>query len=74
MYVFSIGKGMPYIPAAASLAATHKGKIKNIRAAMLKETKEERIPGVVILSFENDSVEYDKHGAEQFGSLGKYLY
>ena len=59
------------MPAAGSLAATHKGKIKKIRAAVLKETKEERNPGVVILSFENDSVEYDKHSTEQFGSLGK---
>jgi len=52
-----LGKGISYMPAAASLAATHKGKIKNIRAAVLKETKEARNPGVVILSFEGESIE-----------------
>ena len=35
------------MPAAASLSAAHKGRIQNIRAATLRETKEERKPGVV---------------------------
>lgn len=69
-----IGKGLPYMPAVASLAATHKGKIKNIRAAMLKVTKEERNPGVVILSFEDETIAYDKHSKEQLGSLGMYIH
>lgn len=61
---------MSYMPAAASLAATHKGKIKNIRAAVLKETKEARNPGVVILSFEGESIEYDKKCTDILGGPG----
>lgn len=68
-----VGKGLQYMPAAASLAATHKGKIKNIRAAALKETKEERNPGVVILSFENETIEYDKQSKEQLGCPGTFI-
>lgn len=39
-----VGKGMPYLPAAASLAAAHKGKVKNIRATVLRENKDSRKP------------------------------
>ena len=41
---------MPLLPAAASLAAAHEGRIKNIRATTLRETNEKRNPGVVILT------------------------
>lgn len=64
---------MPYLPAAASLAAAHKGKIKNIRASSLRETKEERNPGVVILSFEEATLKEDEHHTQQFGCQGKCI-
>ena len=38
------------MPAVALLAEAHKGKIKNIRAAVLKDTKEERSLGAIVCS------------------------
>ena len=58
------------MPAAASLSASHKGRIQNIRAATLRETKEERNPGVVILTFEDESVHHDKSQREHLGYSG----
>ena len=58
------------MPTAASLAAAYKGKIKNIRASVLKETKEERSLGAIIYSFENGTVEYDKQSTDVFGTVG----
>ena len=52
----TIGKGLLYLPAAASHAAVHKGKLKNIREAILREIKEERNPGVVVLQVENETL------------------
>lgn len=62
---------MPYLPAAASLAAAHKGKVKNIRASTLRETRELRNPGVVILTFEEETLQYDKQQSEQVGPQGQ---
>lgn len=59
---------MQYMPAAASLAAAHKGRIKNIRASTLRETEEERKPGVVILTFEEETLKHDRHNKENLGS------
>jgi len=39
LYSVLSGKRLPYMSAVASLAAAHKGKIKKIRAAVLKDTK-----------------------------------
>ncbi len=61
---------MPYLPSVASLAAAHKGKIKNIRAAALRESKEERKPGVVILNFEEQTLTFDKQQSSQLGTSG----
>ena len=47
---------MPYIPGAASLAATHKGKVQNIRASALRQTKDGRMPEMVILTFEEETL------------------
>ena len=66
------GKGMPYMPAAASLAAAHKGKIGNIRMAALRETKEDRSAGVVIMNFEKQSVVYDRQQVSKTGAAGKF--
>lgn len=62
---------MPYLPAAASLAAAHKGKVKNIRASTLRETRELRNPGVVIPTFEEETLQYDKQQSEQVGPQGQ---
>lgn len=45
---------MPYIPATATLAAAHKGRIGSIRAASLRESKDDKIPEVVIVTFETE--------------------
>lgn len=55
----------------SSLAAAHKGKVQNIRAAKLRETKEERNPGVVVIQFEHETLKYDHHQTKQFGSIGE---
>ena len=71
-YLHFLGKGVPYIQGVASLAATHKGKVANIRAATLRQTKDERIPEVVILTFEEETLKYDEKNKECTGYLGKY--
>ena len=60
---------MPYIPSAASLAAAHKGKIKNIRSTVLRDMKEEKNPGIVILKFESEALTYDDE-QKKIGSTG----
>ena len=34
------GKGTDYMPGAASLGATHRGKIKNIRLSILRDAQQ----------------------------------
>ena len=68
------GKGISYLPAAASLAAAHKGKVKNLRTATLREPQEERIPGVVILTIEDETLKYDRQQNEQLGNPGEQCY
>ena len=68
MHMYLTGKGMQYMPAAASLAAAHKGRIKNIRASTLREIEQERNPGVVILTFEEETLKYDRQNKENLGS------
>ena len=65
-------KGMPYMPAAASLAAAHKGKIKNICRTTLRETKDEHNPWVVIISFEKEAMAYDRQQVLKTGAVGMY--
>ena len=60
---------MPYMP---SLAAAHKGKIKNIRSTTLRETKEEHNPQVVIINFEKEAKAYDRQQVLKTGSAGMY--
>jgi hypothetical protein len=62
---------MPYLPATASLAAAHKGKVGNIRAAALRQTKEDRITEIVILNFEEECLKFDQQNKEQLGYVGK---
>lgn len=67
----SLGKGMPYLPATALLAATHKGKISNIRAAALRQGKEDTIVEAVITTFEDETLKYDRSQKDCHGTLGK---
>ena len=62
------------MPAVASLAAAHKGRIKNIRSAVLRETKEEHNPGVVIISFEKEAVAYDREQVLKTGAAGMWVH
>ena len=48
------------MPGAASLAATHRAKIKNIRLSTLHDTRQTLDPKSVILDFERDTLNYDK--------------
>lgn len=51
---------MEYMPGAASLAATHRGKIKNIRLSTLRDAGQNVDPRACILDFEKESLAYDK--------------
>lgn len=64
---------MSYLPAVASLAAAHKGRVKNIRSAALRESKDERNPGFVILTFEDAAIRFDKENVHQIGNSGELL-
>ena len=55
-----------------SLAAAHKGKIKNIRSTTLRETKEQHNPQVVIINFEKEAMAYDRQQVLKTGSAGVY--
>ena len=50
-----IGKGMEYIPGVASLAATNRSKIKNIRLNTLRDTTSNLDARSSILSFEAEA-------------------
>ena len=54
-----LGKGMEYMPGAASLTATHKGKVKNLRLAALRETSQSLPPQVSILNLEKATKQFD---------------
>ena len=51
---------MDYMPGASSLAATHRGKIKNIRLSTLRGDENSADPRASILHFENNALAYDK--------------
>jgi len=51
---------MPYMPGAASLAATNRSKIKNIRLNTLKETQPTTDPRSTIMDFESTARKYDR--------------
>lgn len=72
IYVY-VGRKRNALPSAASLAAAHKGKIKNIHSATLNELKEESNPGVVILKLETEALAYDKEQIRKFGRTGKVV-
>lgn len=51
---------MQYIPGAASLAATNRSKIKNIRLSTLRETQPTADPRSAIMDFEITAKKYDR--------------
>ena len=59
VYVFFKGKGMNYMPGTASLAATHRGKVKNIRLSTLRDNLMTPDPKTCILHFEQETKAYD---------------
>ena len=50
---------MEYMPAAASLAAAHKGRIKNIRLSTLRDSQQTSDFRSCILNFEREACQYD---------------
>ena len=50
---------MQYLPAASSLAATYRGKLKNIRLSTMRDTKMTSDPRSSVLQFEKECVSYD---------------
>ena len=53
------GKGMKYIPGAMYLAATHRGKVKNIRLSTLRDSGMTSGAKTCILNFEKESLQHD---------------
>ena len=60
-----LGKGMSYMPGASSLAATHRGKVKNIRLSTLRDTQMISDPRSSILQFEKESIAYDSNAKRE---------
>ena len=48
------------MPGAASLAATHRSKVKNIQLSTLRDSSSVADPRSAILEFEKDAHKYDK--------------
>ena len=65
---------MEYMPGAASLAATHRGKIKNIRLSTLRDASQNIDPRACILDFEKEAVAYDKKQKLTTKSEGKCMH
>ena len=63
-----IGKGMEYIPGVASLAATNRSKVKNIRLNTLRDTRSNLDARSSILSFEAEAKKYDQSMAVKIES------
>ena len=51
---------MDYMPGAASLAASHKGRIKNLRLNTLRDTQQTTDYRSCILDFEREILQYDQ--------------
>ena len=64
-----VGKGLDYMPGAASLAATHKGRLKNVRLSALRDGGHAD-PRACILKLESDAKRYDNSMKENIGVNG----
>ena len=60
-----LGKGMDYMPAASALAAAHRGKLKNIRKATLRDNELMHDPRAYILQFEKEALAHDAAMAKE---------
>ena len=60
------------MPGAASLAATHKGKVKNVRLNALRNQHSD--PRCCILNFEKETKQYDNSMKENIGVPGEWQY
>ena len=56
---------MSYMPGASSFAATHRGKVKNIRLSTLRDTQMISDPRSSILQFEKESIAYDSNAKRE---------
>ena len=56
----NVGKGMQYMPGSASLSATHRSKVKNIRLSTLRDSHSNADPRSAILDFERDALAYNR--------------
>ena len=65
---------MDYMPGAASLAAAHRGKIKNIRLSTLRDAQQNVDPRTCILDFEKESLAYDRQQRLSTGVEGIVCY
>ena len=54
--MLQLGKGMSYMPGAASLAATHRGKVELLSTLRDDQTQ---VPKSCILNFEKETETYD---------------
>ena len=65
---------MNYMPGAASSAANHRGRIKNLRLSTLRDSQQTCDARSYILQFEKDTLAFDKsmkHHVE--GILHSYM-
>ena len=74
MSTFYTGKGMQYMPGVASLAATNRLKIKNIRLNTLKEMQSSADPRSAVLDFEKDALKYDNSMKDKIESTYLQIY
>ena len=71
--LFDIGKGMSYISGPASLAATHRGKVKNIQLTTLRDAKQNVDHRACILDFEREAIAFDNQQGKQATNDGEHL-
>lgn len=65
---------MKYIPGAMSLAATHRGKTKNIRLSTLRDSGMTSDARACILNFEKESLRHDSAAKQETkGKIFMYL-
>ena len=60
---------MQYMPGAASLAATSRTRVKNIRLNTLRDTQSTADPRSAVLDFEKDALKYDNGMKDRVGSM-----
>ena len=69
MHKTPVGKGLDYMPGAASSAATHKGRLKNVRLSALRDGGHAD-PRACFLKLESDAKRYDNSMKENIGVNG----